>query len=163
MENKNEKDLASICFMLFWYLLEEGGPRVNGDCQNNNIKDTSSGKISSKKSQKLQIARHFFGRTTPSKKHSYRFYILYKRKFPLFSQTFYFSFYLSILSIDKLFLCHNHFVLLSLGSWEEEILVSIQKKREEDKLLKFFPEFISGQTLFGLMDQTVKRMIESVH
>ena len=25
MENK---DLAFICFMLFWYLLEEGGPRV---------------------------------------------------------------------------------------------------------------------------------------
>ena len=23
-----DKDLASICFMLFWYLLEEGGPRV---------------------------------------------------------------------------------------------------------------------------------------
>ena len=48
------------------------------------------------------------------------------------------------------------------GAWEEEILKLIQKERGDGNLLKFFPEFINGQSLFGLVESTIKRMMESV-
>ncbi|XP_066928723.1 histone-lysine N-methyltransferase trr-like [Clytia hemisphaerica] len=48
------------------------------------------------------------------------------------------------------------------GAWEEEILKSIQKERGDGNLLKFFPEFINGQSLFGLVECTIKRMMESL-
>lgn len=49
----------------------------------------------------------------------------------------------------------------SKGAWEE-ILRNRQSKRQNDNLLKFFPEFLRGEDLFGLSEPTVQRMLESL-
>ena len=51
--------------------------------------------------------------------------------------------------------------MFSSGAWEE-ILRNRQAKRQNDSLLKFFPQFLRGEDLFGLSEPTIQRMLESV-
>ena len=42
------------------------------------------------------------------------------------------------------------------------VLESLQKMRKEAELVKIFPNFITGDDLFGLTEPSVVRVIESV-
>lgn len=48
------------------------------------------------------------------------------------------------------------------GAWNKILLSVLQAREKTGNMLKFFPNQINGETLFGLTEPAITKMIESV-
>jgi len=53
-------------------------------------------------------------------------------------------------------------LLLNFADIAHHILQPLEKMRRENDLVKIFPQYLTGEDLFGLSDPTVLKIIESV-
>jgi len=53
-------------------------------------------------------------------------------------------------------------VIHNVADIAHHILQPLEKMRRENDLVKIFPQYLTGEDLFGLSDPTVLKIIESV-
>ena len=58
--------------------------------------------------------------------------------------------------------CHLYVIIHNFADIAHHILQPLEKMRRENDLVKIFPQYLTGEDLFGLSDPTVLKIIESV-